>query len=265
MYSEINLYDFFWYTSRLFKWILEIGIHNQSFGWWPFFIPLGPNPPESLSFSFKAPTTQDNLIRVQRGLALDKPLLLEGSPGVGKPSLVVSLDKMSGYELVRINISEQTDLIDLLGSDLPVENGIGEFAWKDGPFLQALQLGKWVLLDELNLASQQVLEGLNACFDHRASIYIPELKRSFTKHPNFRVFATQNPCTQGGGRKGLPKSFGNRFTCIYLDDLKSLDLEYILSNDFAHSYVLDINLDFELQNVFRIMKWIKKMQVKDVF
>ena len=32
-----------------------------------------------------------------------------------------------------------------------------------------------MLLDELNLASQSVLEGLNACLDHRARIFIPEL------------------------------------------------------------------------------------------
>lgn len=34
------------------------------------------------------------------------------------------------------------------------------FSWRDGPFLQAMQNGDWVLLDELNLASQSVLEGM---------------------------------------------------------------------------------------------------------
>lgn len=69
-----------------------------------------------------------------------------------------------------------------------------------------------MLLDELNLASQSVLEGLNSCLDHRTTVYIPELSREFHCHPNFRVFAAQNPTHQGGGRKGLPKSFLNRFT-----------------------------------------------------
>ena len=31
--------------------------------------------------------------------------------------------------------------------------------WRDGPLLQALKSGSWVLLDEMNLASQSVLEG----------------------------------------------------------------------------------------------------------
>ena len=99
-------------------------------------------------------------------------------------------------KLVRINLSEQTDISDLFGSDLPVPgpraqdreteledqdmikdgggsgsgvgsragsgngsgdgsgDGSGGFSWCDGVFLSALKAGKWVLLDELNLASQ---------------------------------------------------------------------------------------------------------------
>jgi len=49
----------------------------------------------------------------------------------------------------------------------------GEFAWKDAGFLQALQEGNWVLLDEMNLAPQSVLEGLNAILDHRGLSLFP--------------------------------------------------------------------------------------------
>src|SRR6185436_3397739 len=100
----------------------------------------------------------------------------------------------------------------LLGMDLPVHGGRGgQFEWCDGVFLQALKAGDWVLLDELNLASQSVLEGLNAVLDHRAQIYLPELDRTFDCPPTFRLFAAQNPVAQGGGRKGLPASFLSRF------------------------------------------------------
>lgn len=76
------------------------------------------------------------------------------------------------------------DISDLFGADLPVEGGKGgEFSWRDGPLLQALQSGCWILLDELNLASQSVLEGLNACLDHRGEIFIPELGRTFQVKP----------------------------------------------------------------------------------
>lgn len=100
-------------------------------------------------------------------------VLLEGSPGVGKTSLVVALGRFSGNDVVRINLSEQvskpvlceyvqilfpllsilsimcvsyflnwffllqTDIMDLLGSDLPVESDEGiRFSWSDGILLQ---------------------------------------------------------------------------------------------------------------------------------
>ena len=56
--------------------------------------------------------------------------------------------------------------------DKSSENGVvtgGTFKWIDGVLLQAIKNGNWVLLDELNLASQSVLEGLNGCLDHRAN------------------------------------------------------------------------------------------------
>lgn len=34
-------------------------------------------------------------------------VLLEGSPGVGKTSLIMALGKYSGHKVVRINLSEQ--------------------------------------------------------------------------------------------------------------------------------------------------------------
>ncbi|KAI9068715.1 midasin [Trametes sanguinea] len=198
-----------------------------------FSVPRGPLEPAAQSFSLEAPTTRDNVMRVVRACQLQKPIMLEGSPGVGKTSLVAALANMCGHHLCRINLSDQTDLVDLFGSDLPVEGGEpGQFAWKDAEFLRALQEGHWVLLDEMNLAPQSVLEGLNAVLDHRGTVYIPELGRSFVRHPSFRIFAAQNPLHQGGGRKGLPKSFLNRFTKVYVQEMSSADLLLICRNLF---------------------------------
>ena len=80
------------------------------------------------------------------------------------------------------------------------------------------------------MASQSVLEGLNSCFDHRGEVYISELNRRFkVNRERTKVFACQNPFSQGGGRKGLPKSFLNRFSKVYIDEMDRDDLLFIAS------------------------------------
>ncbi|EFJ44763.1 hypothetical protein VOLCADRAFT_121252, partial [Volvox carteri f. nagariensis] len=162
----------------------------------PFFVQLAAcnrEPPAVGGFALRAPTTARNAFRLLRAMQLRKAVLLEGSPGVGKTSLVAAMAKA-------------TDMMDLLGADLPAPGGApGQFAWCDGPLLGALRAGHWVLLDELNLAGQSVLEGLNALLDHRS----------------------ENPLGEGGGRKGLPRSFLNRFTRVSVELLRRDDLLFI--------------------------------------
>ncbi|TPP58779.1 Midasin [Fasciola gigantica] len=107
----------------------------------------------TVTFSFDTPTSSVNLRRLLRALQLpQRALLLEGSPGVGKTTLVLALAQATGHPVVRINLSEATEASDLLGADLPVEGtGPGIFAWRDGPLLQALRQGHWIILDEVYL------------------------------------------------------------------------------------------------------------------
>lgn len=122
------------------------------------------------------------------------------------------------------------------------------YRWYDGVLLRAMKLGHWVILDELNLASQQVLEGLNALLDHRREIYIPELDQTILCGPTFRLFAAQNPSSGGGGRKGLPRSFLNRFSRILIQQLTAEDFKCVIER----------SVEFELQDkIINLMDTIK--------
>ena len=220
---------------RMEEHVLEIGL---------FHLDINPDLTIQHDFVFDAPTTRRNFMRITRALQMRKAILLEGSPGVGKTAIVTALAQATGRHLTRINLSDQTDLMDLFGADVPAEGKMtGSFAWHDGPFLQAMQKGEWVLLDEMNLASQSVLEGLNSCLDHRQQVYISELDQTFHRHPDFKLFAAQNPHHQGSGRKGLPASFVNRFTVVFVDALKDEDLALICQRKFPSVSAKNLETD----------------------
>lgn len=241
---------------------------ENSFGIYPFLLTKhSPNVENGNTFLFGAPTTKANIFRLLSALTLKKAILLEGPPGVGKTSVIESLAKAVGFKIVRINLCEHTDLSDLFGTDLPAEDNeynekgnVARFQWRDGPLLSALKAkDTWILLDELNLAPQSVLEGLNAILDHRGEVYIPELNKTFTLGHNTRIFACQNPLRQGGGRKGLPLSFLNRFTKVFLKKLSHHDLLFIL-NGLYEVFFEKINEKFKIHLAEKMVEFSEALE-----
>ena len=185
---------------------LQVTYNTEKFGISPYFLQNCMQEVKNDHFSFEA--TKHNVVKILRGLRLGKPILLEGPPGVGKTSTVEHIAKAIGKKMIRINLSEHTDMMDLLGSEYPIPVSSSSanseditFQWCDGALLTAIKNGYWFLLDEMNLAHQSVLEGLNAILDHRKTVYIPELNKEFKCHPDFAIFASQNPIEHGIGRK----------------------------------------------------------------
>ena len=183
-------------------------------------------------FIFDTETLKNNLLKIIRGMFIKKPILIEGSPGIGKTTIVQNLAKKLNKKIHRVNLSEHTDMIDLIGSQFPTSDNNIKFKWIDGVLLTAMKNGDWIIIDEMNLANQSILEGLNSILDEKQCLFVPELNKEIKANPEFQIFATQNPVYQGGGRKFLPKNFLNRFIKIYLDELNINDYEEILEKIF---------------------------------
>jgi midasin len=211
---------------------------------------------EDPKYSISEDVVKSNLKTILMALTLDKAVMLEGPPGVGKTSLIQFLANKVGIKFYRVNLNEQTDMIDLLGSDVPSSSS-SVFSWADGVLIQAMKQGAWILLDELNMATQTVLEGLNSILDHRGSIYLPELDQTIHKHPRFRIFASQNPMAMGSGRKGLPHSFLTRFTRVWVEELSKESLEDIIKRVYKKQLATIPNLETLVEFFFEVKTFLQ--------
>lgn len=153
-------------------------------------------------------------------------LFCQGDTSVGKTSLITYLAKSSGTKCVRINNHEHTDLQEYIGSY--VADSKGKLVFREGLLVEAMRNGHWIILDELNLAPSEVLEALNRVLDDNRELFIPETQEVVKAHPNFMLFATQNPPGLYGGRKVLSRAFRNRFVELHFTEIPPDELEFIL-------------------------------------
>jgi midasin (ATPase involved in ribosome maturation) len=88
------------YLDLLLKCFFDSSAHTEvgeyintvaHIGVTPFVLPKVQNGFTQSGFAFEAKTTKRNLMKLLRAFTLDKPVLIEGPPGVGKTSLVENL------------------------------------------------------------------------------------------------------------------------------------------------------------------------------
>jgi hypothetical protein len=121
-------------------------------------------------------------------------LYITGLSGNGKTTMVEQACAKAGRELVRANITAETDEDDLLGG-FRLHNGSTVFVY--GPVIEAMKRGAVLLLDEVDLASdrimclQPVLEG--------KGIFLKKVSEFVKPAPGFMVIATANTKGDGNG------------------------------------------------------------------
>jgi len=203
-----------------------------------------------------------NIVRMLSGGRF--PILLEGPTSSGKTSLVRFLARLTGHEFVRINNHEHTDLQEYVGQYVcdPIT---GQLVFQEGVLVRAARAGHWVVLDELNLAPSEVLEALNRLLDDNRELYIPDTGATVKPHPEFMVFATQNPAGGlYGGRKLLSRAFRNRFTEVFISELPMDELAAVIHHrcKMPPSYVramLAVYQDLQSHRCHSCFPWETKL------
>lgn len=140
----------------------------------------------------------------------DLPTLLIGDTGVGKTAAVRHLAARTRNSLRRVNVNGSMTAEDFVGQLLVNEKGT---YWNDGVLVDAMRHGYWLVIDEINAASAEILFVLHSLLDDdRYIVLTGKPDREIVKaHPNFRVFATMNPPERYQGTKDLNKALMSRF------------------------------------------------------
>ncbi len=213
----------------------------------PFWLRRGPLPPSPESRYIITASVQAKLADLARVILTHRyPVLIQGPTSSGKTSAVEFLARQTGHRFVRINNHEHTDIQEYLGSYV-TDPQTGNLVFQEGLLVTAVRRGHWIVLDELNLAPTDVLEALNRLLDDNHELVIPETQEVITPHPNFILFATQNPPGLYAGRKVLSRAFRNRFLEVHFNDVPKDELENILYQrcQIAPSYARRIVQVFE--------------------
>jgi len=154
------------------------------------------------------------------------PVFITGLSGNGKTMGVTQACAENKRELIRVNITIETDEDDLLGGYRLKD---GQTVWQNGPVIEAMERGAVLLLDEIDLASnkimclQPILEG--------SGVYVKKINKFVKPADGFNVIATANTKGQGSddgkfiGTNVLNEAFLERFPITFEQSYPSAKIE----------------------------------------
>jgi len=167
---------------------------------------------------------------IQSGLFY--PTFITGLSGNGKTFSVEQACAQLKRELIRVNITIETDEDDLIGGFRLVN---GETVWHNGPVVEALERGAILLLDEIDLASNKIL-CLQSILEGKG-VFLKKIGRFVNPAAGFNVFATANTKGKGSddgrfiGTNVLNEAFLERFPVTFEQEYPTAKIEQkILDN-----------------------------------
>ena len=159
------------------------------------------------------------------------PTFITGLSGNGKTFSVEQACAQLGRELIRVNITIETDEDDLIGGFRLVD---GNTAWHNGPVIEALERGAVLLLDEIDLASNKIL-CLQSILEGKG-VFLKKIGRWVKPAPGFTVVATANTKGKGSddgrfiGTNVLNEAFLERFALTFEQEYPPVSVETKILN-----------------------------------
>ena len=159
------------------------------------------------------------------------PVFITGLSGNGKTLAVTQACAVAKREMIRVNVTIETDEDDLLGGYRLRD---GQTVWQNGPVIEAMERGAMLLLDEIDLASnkimclQPILEG--------SGIFVKKINKYIKPKTGFNVIATANTKGQGSedgkyiGTNVLNEAFLERFPVTFEQKYPSAAIEEKIVN-----------------------------------
>ena len=154
------------------------------------------------------------------------PTFITGLSGNGKTFGVEQVCAQLKRELIRVNITIETDEDDLIGGFRLVD---GATVWHNGPVIEALQRGAILLLDEIDLASNKIL-CLQSILEGKG-IFLKKIGQYIQPTAGFNVLATANTKGKGSddgrfiGTNVLNEAFLERFPVTFEQDYPAPSVE----------------------------------------
>lgn len=174
------------------------------------------------------------------------PTYITGETGIGKTFIALQASAKNTREIIRLNMTPETDEDDLFGSFRLVN---GDMIFHKGPVITAMERGALLLIDEISVAHPSRILALMSVLEGKG-VFIKKLGTHIDHKPGFNVIATDNTKGQGSdsgrfiGTNVMNEAFLDRFDVTLEHTYPTRTQENKILNIFADSLHNNSDTDF---------------------
>lgn len=202
-----------------------------------------PTPDSSL---ISTPSSTEVLQQLAFHVSLRLPTILTSAPSAGKTLILNHLAKLlhpgKQNQIVSIHLSDTSlDARSLLGSYVSSTVYPGTFEWKEGVLVRSMRKGKWIVLEDADRGSSEVLGVIKPLAESlelekwiggRGKLNVPN-HGMVVAHDDFRLFATRSSLPSREGTFQPPSFFGShKFSEVVIPSPSLEELSSIIDAKF---------------------------------